>query len=235
MTYEDFKSAWISALRESTLPLLGAKPVEEMLGLRSMDRVVKSFVEPFGGQHAEPFQVSAALEYRWDALQSARTATTEEDMLHGLLGLDRSRRPRTERPWLRVDVTLRASTAWGREIALPSQAAWKRWARETLGRLESIEPMIRIETARDGRLGLPEILAWQVEPELQVLCTPTGELKLRGVEIATWQAIELPRRWDDSSRKPDEAPDDQLAAMFKRLGASMNAWMEAMDHLAPGR
>ena len=41
--------------------------------------------------------------------------------------------------------------------------------------------------------GMPEILAWQSEPELQVLCSPTGELKLRGVEIATWQAIELPR------------------------------------------
>ncbi len=235
MTYEDFKRAWISALRESTLPLLGAEPVEEMLGLRSMDRVVKSFVEPFGGQHAEPFHVSAALEYRWDALQSARTATTEEDMLHQVLGLDRNRKPRTERPWLRVDVTLRASTVWGREIALPSQAAWKRWARETLGRLESIEPMNRTETARQGRLGLPEILAWQGEPELEVLCSPAGELKLRGVEIATWQAIELPRKWDDSSRKPDEAPDDQLAAMFKRLLPSMNAWMEAMNHLAPGR
>jgi hypothetical protein len=28
------------------------------------DRIVKSFVEPVGGQSAEPFHISAALEYR---------------------------------------------------------------------------------------------------------------------------------------------------------------------------
>jgi predicted XRE-type DNA-binding protein len=31
---------------------------------------VKSFVEPGGGQSAEPFHISAALEYRWDSLQT---------------------------------------------------------------------------------------------------------------------------------------------------------------------
>jgi hypothetical protein len=235
MTYEEFKKAWVWALRESTLPTLGVDPVEETLGLRSMDRVVKSFVEPFGGQQAEPFHVSAALEYRWDALQTARAATTEEDLLHALLSLERSRKPRTEKPWLRVDVTLKASTMWGKEIALPPPTAWQRWARETLGRLESIEPVIPSERIREGRHGLPEILAWQGEPELQVLCNPMGDLRLRGVEIATWQAIELPRKWDDSTRKPDKAPDEQLVAMFKRLRAAMNGWMEAMDHLTPGR
>ncbi len=235
MTYEEFKQAWVWALRESTLPILGGEPVEENLGLRSMERVVKSFVEPFGGQHAAPFHVSAALEYRWDALQTARTASTEEDMIQELLGLDRSRKPRTEKPFLRVDVTLRASTEWGKEIALPAPSAWQAWARETLGRLESIEPVIPSENVREGRHGMPEILAWQSEPELQVLCSPTGELKLRGLEVATWQAIELPRKWDDSSRTPDKAPDTQLVAMFKRLRAAMNAWMEAMDHLTPQR
>jgi len=234
MTYDEFKTTWIWALRQSTLPMIGVDPVEETLGLRSMDRIVKSFVEPFGGQHAEPFHISAALEYRWDALQTARTATTEEDMVQELPGLDRSRKPRTEKPWLRVDVTLRASTMWGKEIPLPPSSAWRSWARETLGRLESIEPVIPVEKVREGRHGLlPEILAWQSEPELNVLCSPTGELKLRGVEVATWQAIELPRKWDDSSRKPDKAPDAQLTAMFKRLRAAMNAWMEAMDHLTP--
>jgi hypothetical protein len=84
---------------------------------------------------------------------------------------------------------------------------------------------------RDGRHGAPQILAWQSEPELHVLCSPTGQLKLCGVEIASWQAIELPRRWDDSSRKPDKAPDAQFVTMLERLRAAMNGWMEAMDHL----
>lgn len=155
-------------------------------------------------------------------------------MLHELLGLERTRKPRTELPWLRVDVTLRASIVWGSEIPLPAALAWQRWARETLGRLERIEPVIPFENVRERRNNLlPEILAWQSEPELNVLCNLDGKLKLRGVEIATWQAINLPRKWDDTSRKPDKRPHDQLAAMFKRLKAALNAWMEALDHLTP--
>ncbi len=234
MRYEEFNQAWVQALRESMFPIIGMDPIEESVGLRSMERSVKSFVEPFGGQHGAPFHVTAALEYRWDALQTARTATTEEGMLDELLGRE-TRRARTAHPWLRVDVTLRASTLWGKELALPPPHAWQRWARETLGRLESIEPILPSETVREGRNGLPEFLAWQSEPELQVLCSPAGELKLRGVEVATWQAIELPRKWDDPDRRPDKRPDGQLAAMFKRLRSAMNAWMEALDHLSPAR
>jgi hypothetical protein len=233
MTYDQFKQAWVEALRESMLPTLGVEPVEESLGLRAMERHVRSVVEPFGGQHAGPFHVTAALAYRWDALQTARTATTEEDLLGRLLGREGIRTRRTAHPWLRVDVTLRASTQWGKELALPPPHAWQRWARETLGRLETIEPLLPSQTVREGRGGLPEILAWQGEPELRGLCSPTGDLKLRGVEVAAWQAIEVPRRWDDPARRPDKPPDAQLAAMFKRLRAAMNAWMEALDHLTP--
>ena len=86
---------------------------------------------------------------------------------------------------------------------------------------------------REGKSGLPEILAWQGEPEAHVLCSPDGVLRLRGVELATWQAIETPRRRDDSERRPDRLPDEQLVAMFTRLKAAMNAWMAALDHLSP--
>lgn len=233
MTYDEFKKAWVSALRESGLSIMSLEPIEETLDLRTTDRTCKAFVEPFGGQHAEPFHVTAALEFRWDALQTARTNTTEEDMLNELLGLERTRRPRTELPWLRADVMLRASIVWGKEIPLPTASAWQRWAREMLGRLERIEPVIPIENVREGRNNLPEILAWQSEPELNVLCSPDGMLKLRGVEIATWQAINLPRKWGDTSRKPDKRPHEQLAAMFERLKVALNAWMEALDHLTP--
>src|SRR4051794_8261680 len=107
MTYDEFKAAWLSALRESGLSIMGVRPIEETLDLRTTDRTCKTFVEPLGGQHAGAFHVTAALKFRWNALQTARTNTTEEDMLGELLGLERTRRPRTELPWLRVDVALR--------------------------------------------------------------------------------------------------------------------------------
>jgi hypothetical protein len=39
----------------------------------------------------------------------------------------------------------------------------------------------------------------------------------------------------DTSRKPDAGPENQLAAMCKRLKAALNAWMEATDHLRSPR
>ena len=233
MTYDELKDAWIAALRESGLRIMGPRLIDEALDLRTLDRTCKAFAEPPGTQHAEPFHVTTALEFRWDALQTARTNTTEEDLLQELLGLDRTRRPRTELPWLRADVTLRASTMWGHEIALPAAAVWQRWVRETLSQLDDVEPVASVESARRGRSDLlPETLVWQSDPELCVLCKPDGTLRLRGIEISTWQAIYLPRKWDDPDRKPDRHPYDQLAAMCRRVETSLDAWMKALDHLA---
>lgn len=231
MTYEEFTQTWIWALRESGLPIIGPEPLNETIDLRHMDRTVESFVE--GRQDCPPFHVSAAFKFRWDALHTARTATTEEDLLGQLLDRDNVRRVRTEHPWLRVDVTLRASLMLGQAIPMPSPSIWTKWAREAIGRLERIEPVVPAEVAREGRGGRLEILAWQGEPEASVLVAPDGTLKLDGIELSSWQAIQLPRKWDDSSRKPDERPEKALVAMFARVKAALHAWMEVMDHLRP--
>ena len=234
MTYDELKDAWIAALHESGLRIMGPAPIDEALDLRTMDRTCKAVAEPPSTQHAEPFHVTAALEFRWGALQTARTNTTEEDLLQELLGLDRTRRPRTELPWLRIDVTLRASTMWGHEILLPSPELWPRWVRETRSQLDDVESAVPVESAGRGRGDLlPETLVWQSDPELRVLCKPDGTLRLRGIEISTWQAIYLPRKWDDPDRKPDRLPHDQLAAMCRRIATSLDVWMKALHHFAP--
>lgn len=232
MDYEQFKELWTWALRESGLPIVGVTPIKESLDLQSTDRHCKSSLYlPSDG--AAQFHVSAQLGFRWDSLQTARTRTTEEDMVHVLFGSDRSQYPRTEVPWLRVDVTLHASTDWGKEIPLPSAEVWRSWASETIGRLENIEPLLPIEQVRENRKGNLEILAWRSEPELNVLCRRDGTLVLRGVEVAAGQVIQLPRKWDDSSRRPDKGPHEQLAALFRRLKASLHGWTLALDHLSP--
>jgi len=232
MTYDELKHVWISALRESTLPLLGIDPVQETIDLRSMDRSAKSFVGPLG-QDAEPFHIGASLSWRWDSLNTARTATTEEDLLTELLGRESGSRVKTERPWLRIDVSLRASLPHGRLIPMPSSEVWAMWAHEAIGRLEAIEPIVPEKRTRPGRAGLLEYLAWQGEPIARVRCGLGGELQLEAVELSSWQAIDLPRKWDDSSRKPDKPPGEQLHAMFARVKAALHAWMEVMDHLRP--
>ena len=63
---------------------------------------------------------------------------------------------------------------WGKEIAVPPREAWTRWARETTLRLERIDPIVPDERVREGRRGLPEILAWQGEPEAHIICGADG-------------------------------------------------------------
>jgi hypothetical protein len=157
--------------------------------------------------------------------------TTEEDLLTELLGRERSYKVKTDRPWLRVDIVLRASTPYGKPLPMPSKAAWTKWVREAMGRLERIEPVIPKENVREAKDGMLEILAWRGNPEVQAVCGPDGELKLESIELSAWQAIELPRQWDNPDRKPDEHPHRQLREMFARVRSALHAWMEVMDHL----
>jgi hypothetical protein len=54
---------------------------------------------------------------------------------------------------------------------------------------------------------------------------------LEGVEIAAWQAIDVPRILDHPDHDPDPGPDAELSAMFSRTRAALSAWMQALDHL----
>lgn len=227
MRYEDFKAVWAELLRESQLRPFGFP--SETLDLVMMDRRYESRVEPFGGQDAEPFLVTAALSWRWDALQSARTATSEDDAVRDLLGTDS--RARTDKPVMRVDISLHATLPWGKPITLPSPPLWAAWVREVLGRLEDIEPLLPEKKVRQGKKGRLEALAWRTEPQLEVVCGDDGALQLSAVSLAAGQMLTLPRQWN--SDRQDTQPDKQLGALFARLKLSLKAWSEAMDHLRP--
>ncbi|KYF57877.1 hypothetical protein BE04_20390 [Sorangium cellulosum] len=230
MDFDDFRNTWRHALAASRLSVLGFEV--ETLELRSAERRFKIHVEPLGGQQTEPFCVSAALSWRWCPLLTARGRTCEEDMLTELLGRG-GEELETERPWIRVDVKLSARTPFGKALPMPGKEAWSRWAREALGRLEQVERLLPdevIEVDGDGRLAL---LAWQGDPTVRLVCSPAGELRLSDVELSAWQAIDLPRRWNDPEREADDPPDAQIAGLLARVRASLFAWMEVLDHLRP--
>jgi hypothetical protein len=232
VTYEEFLHVWVSTLRGSGLQIFGAHDGTETLDPRSMARSYEGFVEPLGGQETEPFFVTAGFSWRWDALLTARTHFREEDVLTELLGRARGSKASTERPAVRLDVSLRASLPYGKPVPMPSAEAWAKWAREVHTRLEKIEPLMPKRTTR-GTAKRPEVLAWLTDPVAKVTCDPDGFLELERVEVAAGQIIDIPRNWDDTSRKPDKHPAEQLDAMFKRVRASLHAWMQALDHLLP--
>ena len=228
MRYDEFKLSFANALAGSGLS--DRSGPTERLDLSDLDRQYEVYVEPLGGQDAEPFHVTAALSWRWDALKEVRTTTTEEDMLTTLFGRDEVDAFETEQPWLRVDVKLQATLPWGQPLAMPSQVAMRAWAREVVGRLDGTEPLLPdevIEETDDGNLA---ILAWQGTPEVRATCATDGTLKLERVGLAAWQSINLPRIWDHPDRQ-DDGPEKQLEEFFARVRRALHVWMETLDHL----
>ncbi len=228
MRYEDFKATWERTIRDSKLGRHGFS--EETLNSNSLDRTYLVRVEPPQGQDSRPFHVVAELSWRWTALHSARSATSEEDAVTELLGTRAA--PKTAKPWMRIDIKLSATLMYGKPIAMPKPKAWAAWAREVLGRLENIEPLLPEERVRKHKGDLLEVLAWREEPALEVQCSPDGELRLAGVFLSAGVGLDLPRQ-RSSTERLDKQPDDALAELFSRLEGALRAWSESLDHLRP--
>jgi hypothetical protein len=231
VTYEAFHSAWTEALRRSRL---SDHQVRTTLDLHTLHRVSVVRVEPFGGQFAEPFCVTAGLSFRWSPLLTARAATIEEDVLVELLGRPEVSDVATQLPWVRVDIVLRATLPWGQPLPMPAPERWARWARETTVRLGELDPVVVDEEEDDPESDWLPVGAWQGEPKATFRCGQDGRLSLEGIELEAWQAVTVPREWDDPAREPDEPPDDQLDRLFARVRSALHVWSEVLDHLVSG-
>lgn len=229
VNYDAFKSAFLAALAESGLPTMGPPPHVETLDLKSTDRTVKLYVEPIGAhdrRRTGPFSITGKIWWRWDALNTARTATNEEDIVRELLG-ERRTRPKTECSSLRIDVKLRAGPELSKPLPMPSPQKLEKWAKEAVMRLENVERLVSEDVMDDeGR-----ILAWLGDPEIAATCDASGVLRLQDVTISGFEILRLPRQWDDPDRRPDENPYDRLLLLCNRVKAALHAWGEVADHL----
>lgn len=225
MNYSTSKTLFTHALSEAGLLDPAARPRETM-DLNTMDRGYSIRLGLGAHQSAEPFTVTCKLRWRWSALLSARTASTEEDLLTELHGRDEAADMDTERPWLRVEVMLFASLPWGESSPLPSKATWKRFVAEVSEKVAPLFPVEQVEF-NEGTA----VLGWCGEPVAKVQCETGGELLLSSVELDAWQSVLLPRKWDDPDRKPDPDPAEELVALAGRLREAMMAWGEAVKVL----
>jgi hypothetical protein len=173
--------------------------------------------------------VTATLSWTWDALQSARTATVEEDLLMQLLG-EEKRHEDTEQPWLRIDTTLRATLPRDAPLPFPETATWHRWVVDVMARLS---PLLSTSTGDEEHERL--VLDWCGEPEASLRCAPDGRLHLSRVELQAWQGIDLPRQWDDPERAwlGDEAPDGHLIGFVQRVWQALHEWNQSLALLLP--
>src|ERR1051325_4541148 len=146
-------------------------------------------------------------------------------MLTELFGREGASKRKTEKPWLRVDIELNANLVDSERIPIPPKRAWAAWGEEVMGRLHDIEPLAPKEKVRENKVGDLEVLAWQGEPKVELICDDAGDLWLRAVSISAMQIMSTPRIFDDPT-KSDAGPHEDLRKLFQRVRASLSAWMQ---------
>jgi hypothetical protein len=222
--YDEFLAAWRQVFEDPRRFSRLESPTER-IDLTSMGREYATRLMA-GGLAIEPFTTSVLLFWRWDSLQSARTATTEEDVLTELLGR-RGSDVGTEPPWLRVDVTLAAKVHLDASLPVPEPAIWGRWISELDLRLEHHLP-------RAGKQ-VGSVSGWRGDPTVELRCGKDGQLLLSGVEVAAFEPVPLPRRWDNPERREkDRDPPERLEEIANRLRGALRVWTEALRTLQAG-
>lgn len=181
MNYQQFRTAWYEALTEAGICSFLSPPTETV-DLGGMDRTYQVYVHLGPSHEVAPFHVTARLSWTWDALLAARMATTEEDALMLFLG-DERRHQDTERPWLRVDVTLHATLPWGSPLPLPEAGRWRQWVAAVTERLEPLLPT-ELGPGEQARL----VLAWPVKR------SPAMEWRVYFLSAEAWSRPARPRR-----------------------------------------
>lgn len=225
MNYDQFRAIWHEALGEAGLMPFSLF-LSETVDIRGMSRAYRVLTSLRSVQRAGPFHIVAELSWKWDACLSARAETTEEDLLIEILGRDGYYLV-TERPWVRVDVTLKATVPMDAPLPMPVSDAWRRWSAAVTQRLS---PLLHSgEVDEEG--GNLSPLAWRGEPTAQLRCDTEGRLYLTGVGLPAWEGIDLPRQWDNPDRPPDDWPDVQLADFAFRLRRALEAWEDCLEHL----
>ena len=86
MNYHKFRDQWHKVLQTTLLSVPRPILPTEQINLRDMSRSYELILYGKPQPKCEPFFPTATIEWEWDALLSARFATTEEDMLMQIFG-----------------------------------------------------------------------------------------------------------------------------------------------------
>jgi hypothetical protein len=177
--------------------------------------------------NAEPFHVFAAIAFEWSPVDAARAYTCEEDLLTERVGR-RTRLPRTERRWTRVDLSLRATLPYGSTTVIPEPELFGGWTATVVKNADAAFTHVE---ERDGRI--VAVLGGHGDLGMQANCSPDGVLFLSAVSISGFGMIRVPRVWDRPERRTAEAESHReftrLARTFK---TALDDWTESIAALA---
>lgn len=222
MNYSTFRQIWDEALRAARIAPSPFYP-QETINQETADRLYQVYLHTKNADKPDGFHTTIEFKWCWDALLSARFASTEEDMLTEILGRASAKNINTEPPLLRVDYILHATIAMDRHLHLPPQDSWQRWVSLVTSQ---VSPLLVYD---DPEANFP--VSHSMEPEIKVICSASGQFYLSGVHLAGFRLVTLPRQWDHPERPEEDDPDEQLLALFQRLNKAVDLWQESLNEL----
>lgn len=242
MRYDEFRDQLQNALQDVGLFRQRAPELEreewirrlsgpiETIELSSTLRRWKMHVSGPSSPNAEPFHVSAKLDFAWDPFDAARSYLCEEDLLTELLG-KRKLPSNTAQRFARVELELHATLPYGSTAPIPGAQTFAAWILSVRQKLEKI---LKEHNSRQRRLiAVLGELGGLGEVEIRTRCDARGSLSLNEVSVEGFRMVRVPRAWEDPDRQAREKGADaelhQLAQRFRKL---LDEWTASVAELA---
>jgi hypothetical protein len=227
MRYAEFRDQLEGALRQENLFVHHADRRVELIDLEDSVRRWKVHVQRTTAANAEPFHVFAVIEFEWTPIDAARAYTCEEDLLIDLVGR-RTRLPRTERRWTRVDLSLHATLPYGSTTAIPEPEVFGGWTATVEKNADAAFTLVEEKRGR-----IVAVLGGHGDLEMQAHCRADGLVFLSAVAISGFRMVRVPRVWNSPERQVAEADSrrefSRLARTFK---TALDDWTASISALA---
>jgi hypothetical protein len=227
MRYDEFRYQLQTALQN--VGLLGqciGNPIETV-DLDSMGRLWKVYVMGSSTKDTEPFDVTAKIAFNWDPFNTARSYTSEEDLLAEMLGRTKNS-SKTKPRLVRVDLELRASLPYGSTTTIPDAPTFGSWADSIKQKLDKV---ITENKWRQERL--VAVLGALEEINIESRYDSAGHLSLNRLSVAGFRMVHVPRVWDNSDRREAERePTAELSRLAQKFKYSLDEWRIGITELA---
>jgi hypothetical protein len=226
MRYDEFRGQLQDALGNEGLFRQFINNPDETIDLASTTRRWKAYVMQPSPPHAAAFHVSAKIAFEWCPFDTARSYTTEEDLLTELLG--RKKHPSTTaQRFVRVDLDLQASLPYGATTSLPDSRVFGSWTDSVNQKLDKL---FSEHQERQGRL--IAVLGGLGELEIHTRCDAAGVLSILRISIAGFRLVRVPRVWDDPDRcRAEKGASAELARLAQRFKNAINEWAGSIAEL----
>ena len=219
MRYDEFRDRWQRALHAAGLLSHFDRP-EETIDLTTTARRWEVRLLP---RDVEPFSVGATIIFSWGPFASARSYTSEEDLLTELLG--QGARRTTQRRLLRVDIAFRARLPYGSTAAMPASDVWVPWVASVEDGLDEAFTPKRRRQAEEPH--------WRGDLEIAGRTTAERDFCFDGMSVSAFEMVVVPRNWDDPVRREKEpSAHDRIQGLAERYRAALDVWTASVTQLA---